>query len=72
MSTRCPVCNGRTVKTETGTRCMNSSCTGASESVATLERKAICHCGVVMDYRGLNSYGAPKFVCPECKSSVVL
>lgn len=66
---RCHVCNGRTIKTETGHKCMNAQCEGADES----KRQGIrCKCGEPMEYGGLNSYGEPNYYCTSCGSKVKL
>ncbi len=67
---RCPVCSGRTIKTDTGARCMNSSCEGTAQLSA--EAGVACHCGEMMIYSGLNSYGEPNYVCTACGSRTKL
>ncbi len=62
---RCTLCNGRILKTETGTRCMNPQCENA-KGIAANKDTVQCHCGENMVYRGLNSWGEPEYVCTAC------
>lgn len=62
---KCPVCQGRTVKTETGRRCMNSACEGAKEDLSH-EGSISCRCGETMMYSGINQLGEPEYRCTAC------
>lgn len=61
---RCPVCQGRTVRTEAGFRCLNSSCKGSKpgDTIDTLT----CECGEQMEYGSLDSWGQPTYYCTNC------
>ncbi|MBY0402303.1 MAG: hypothetical protein K2X66_00250 [Cyanobacteria bacterium] len=60
---KCSVCGGRTIKTETGFRCMNSSCAGATEVIAD---GVPCECGGVMNYSHSSPYGDRIYTCNSC------
>ena len=61
---RCPVCQGRTIKTELGYRCMKADCEGTAQMSA---RPGIeCSCGEMMEYGHLNSYGDTVYYCTTC------
>ncbi|MEB3287656.1 MAG: hypothetical protein VKJ04_09145 [Vampirovibrionales bacterium] len=63
---RCPVCQGRTIKTESGARCMKADCEGTAQLAAQKQEGVECRCGEMMDYGGLDSYGAPLYYCSSC------
>ncbi len=67
---RCPVCNGRTLLSEEGIKCMDIKCTGAQGSLN--ETGTVCHCGEKMHYTGLNSWGEPNYSCFACGATVKL
>ena len=70
---RCVVCNGRTIKTETGRKCMSSSCEGASEEAQSgHQKKIMCRCGEEMAYRGITQLGEPRYVCLACGATTKL
>ena len=69
---RCTFCNGRTVKTEAGRKCMNSSCEGAKGLNEAGDSVNCPSCNEVMSYRGLTGRGEPKYVCPGCGKNVKL
>ena len=69
---RCTFCNGRTVKTETGRKCMNPNCEGAKGLESTEDKVPCPSCGETMTYRGLTGLGEPKYVCPECGKNLKL
>ncbi len=64
---RCPVCNGRTIQGESGYRCMNSSCAGATPQAQ--QEGMICRCGEVMSYQGEDSWGQPNYLCLSCRAT---
>jgi hypothetical protein len=73
---RCVVCNGRTIKTETGRKCAVATCEGADEARQAggegHQKQILCRCGEEMAYRGLTSYGEPRYVCMACGATTKL
>ena len=67
---RCPVCDGRMVKTEHGKKCMNPNCEGAT---IQKEKEVVrCRCGEAMVYTGENHLGQPTYVCQACRATTKL
>ncbi len=64
---RCPICDGRTMKTSEGIKCMNSNCDGSKAPIDMGKDDMTCKkCGQKLQYIGLNSYGEPKYACAAC------
>lgn len=62
---RCPVCNGRTIQSDSGYRCMNSRCKGAAKT--TPGEGLLCNnCNEPMQYTHSNAYGEMTYVCALC------
>ncbi len=66
----CAVCGGRSIKTETGERCMKPSCEGASETASIDVKEMKCGCGKLMKYHGLNQLGHAIYKCLPCKKTM--
>lgn len=67
---RCSVCNGRTMLSPEGAKCLNSQCEG---SKAPQQKEGVlCRCGEPMHYKGLNSWGEPNYACMACGSTAKL
>lgn len=64
---RCSVCNGRTILSENGYKCMNSQCEGAV--LAPPVEGVICRCGEPMSHQGEDSWGQPIYLCLTCKAT---
>lgn len=65
--TRCPHCNGRTAKTELGSKCIKSTCEGAQGIFDPgNDTQFLCACGETMNYIGLTQLGEPKYHCQAC------
>ncbi len=62
----CAVCGGRSIKTETGERCMKPACDGAKETSGPDVKEVKCSCGRLMSYQGLTQLGEPIYKCQPC------
>lgn len=62
----CETCNAPTVKSETGTKCMNPTCESHKSDKKAGDQTNCPKCESPMSYQGLNSWGEPNYTCVNC------
>lgn len=68
----CDTCNAPTVKSETGIKCMNPTCTSHTTTKRPGDETMCPKCHNPMAYHGMNSWGEPSYVCAICGISAKL